>query len=327
MGLTIHYNFSLPRKFTFEQAKAKVEALRQRCLDLPFKEVGELLAPSKDKGDNMSIERFLAYHGPLTPEVQKASDEAQKSGLWDLLHGTTGHINWTFQDIKKNFKWIVKQLTDRDLYVTKTTKEGLKTSHSRQFKYGAYETRVMPLHAIGFFAWPGEGCESMDIGIGLLPETVTIEKKTIEKQFFQPFWAAAGQVLKTKSKGWSGRGFCKTQYANDPRCGGMQNFIRCHLLVVAALDAAKELGFGVEVTDEGNFWQNRNVEALVKEIGQWDKILAAMFGAFQGAAEKTGMKVESPLQGRPDFERLEHEGLKAPEAQAMAKLFNAVKAS
>ena len=45
-----------------------------------------------------------------------------------------------------------------------------------------------------------------------------------------------------KLKGWSWLSFCKTHYASDPRCGGLPNFLRCHLGVVALLDEAKNLG-------------------------------------------------------------------------------------
>ena len=40
----------------------------------------------------------------------------------------------------------------------------------------------------------------------------------------------------TKLKGWRWHSFCKTQYASDPRCGGVENFLRCHLCVVKLLD-------------------------------------------------------------------------------------------
>jgi len=41
MGLTIHYGLSLPGRPSAATVKAKVTALRQRCLDLPFQAVGE----------------------------------------------------------------------------------------------------------------------------------------------------------------------------------------------------------------------------------------------------------------------------------------------
>src|ERR1039457_4961407 len=48
MGLTIHYDLALPAKTLLPDVRQKLGALRQTCLDLPFKEVGE---PIEFKGE------------------------------------------------------------------------------------------------------------------------------------------------------------------------------------------------------------------------------------------------------------------------------------
>jgi hypothetical protein len=104
---------------------------------------------------------------------------------------------------------------------------------------------------------------------------------------------------------WSS--FCKTQFANDPRLGGWQNFVKGHLAVLAILEHLQALGFKVTVDDEGGFWEGRDLQMLAKKIGQYDALLAGMAGAMKDAAGEHGMDVESPMSGRPDFERLEME--------------------
>ncbi len=42
MGLTIHYEFAVPNKWSIETVRGKLEALRQACMDLPVVEVSEL---------------------------------------------------------------------------------------------------------------------------------------------------------------------------------------------------------------------------------------------------------------------------------------------
>ena len=42
------------------------------------------------------------------------------------------------------------------------------------------------------------------------------------------------------------------QYASNPDCGGVENFLRCHLAVVKLLDHAATLGILKEVSDEGD---------------------------------------------------------------------------
>jgi hypothetical protein len=75
---------------------------------------------------------------------------------------------------------------------------------------------------------------------------------------------------------WTGSAFCKTQYASVPEAGGITNFLRCHLVVIAALDAARDLGFGVEVCDEGGYWLSRSIPDLVREIGDWNTYILSV---------------------------------------------------
>ena len=122
---------------------------------------------------------------------------------------------------------------------------------------------------------------------------------------------------------WSS--FCKTQYSNDPRCGGWDNFQRAHLSVCAILEHMQEIGFTVHVSDEGGFWEKRDLAALAKEIGEWDAMLAGLGGVFKDAAEAQVVGFESSMSGRPDFERLEVEATKIGKiASHLEKLREAV---
>ena len=102
--------------------------------------------------------------------------------------------------------------------------------------------------------------------------------------------------------------FVKTQYANDPRSGGWESFVKAHLSVLSILEYMQGLGFGVEVRDEGEFWEKRDLGALAKVLGNYDAMLAGAVGAMKDAAGAAGMDVESPMFGRPDFEHLEAKG-------------------
>jgi len=155
---------------------------------------------------------------------------------------------------------------------------------------------VTPLHAIILDTWPGEGCEAANFGLVRYPETVP----------FQPRSHRFVIVPTGLSVGWHWRSFCKTQYAME---GGIENFLRCHTMVIAMLDFAKELGILKEVYDEGHFWEKRDLQDLVREIGEWDAYIAAFAGQLQQAAEAVGLSGESAIMNRPDFEHLEAKGL------------------
>jgi len=100
--------------------------------------------------------------------------------------------------------------------------------------------------------------------------------------------------------------FCKTQFATE---FGLPNFLRAHMTVCAILEKAQDLGFKVEVHDEGEFWAKRDVKALAEVVEQMDQAIAAMYGAMKDTAPEGVL--ESPMKGRADFERLEMKAIQA----------------
>lgn len=279
MGLTIHYNLTLLRRLKFNSVKNKLEALRQRCLDLPFKSVGEIKSLSKAAGDVMDW-RDKKYDHVIGPDGKNTERPAE----WDMLYGTSTEMLW-------KFKW--------------NAERAVPVKIKKNDKSAKYYIMVPPEAVIGFFAWPGEGCESSDIFMGLPPIEYPFAVTVAEKERAM-LWS--GEKAKVGGP-WAWRGFTKTQYANDPRCGGLENFIRCHLCVVAMLDAAKELGFAVEVHDESDYWKTRDLKALIKTIGEWDQFIAALGSAVQDVA---GSGVVTQMDGRPDREVLELRGFQNP---------------
>ena len=166
---------------------------------------------------------------------------------------------------------------------------------------------VPPTCLIVFDTWPGEGCESASFGLAQYPATIQHR----------------GKQLRTKLGGWRWKSFCKTQYASDSACGGVENFIRCHLLVIAMLDQAKKFGCLEEVSDEGKFWENRDVSALVPEVASWNRMIAAFAGKLKDAL---GDGVVSPITEYRDFEQLELAGQSQlpPQMQELTKLIQQV---
>ncbi len=155
---------------------------------------------------------------------------------------------------------------------------------------------VHPRHVIAFETEPGDGSEPANFGLCRFPGEVSHPQ--------------CGK-LQTKLEGWSWRSCCKTHYASDPRCGGLPNFLRCHLGVVALLDEAKRLGLLSKVSDEGEFWETRSLERLTKQIGEQNAMLAGIFGVLKdggGQAPGGAGTVEAPIAEYPNFEHLEAEG-------------------
>lgn len=156
---------------------------------------------------------------------------------------------------------------------------------------------IPPLHIIAFTIDPGDGSEPANVGLCRYPSTVTVNE----------------QKTPTGLEGWSWSSFCKTQYASNPTLGGMDNFLKAHMGIVALLDYAKELGILEVVKDEGGYWENRNVAALIKTVGEWNAMVAGAYGIVRDAVEKAGgdpRGLEAEITKFSDFERLEAKGRK-----------------
>jgi rubredoxin len=150
-----------------------------------------------------------------------------------------------------------------------------------------------PTHVIAFSAWPGEECEVANPGLATYPEIIKTED---------------GE-LTTDLHGWLWQSFCKTQFASNPDVGGMANFVRCHLAVIRLLDHAKALGILDAVKDEGHFWENRDVKALVETVGQWNIELAGLAGLIKD--QFPGQIIAAPITEFPNFEHLEADARKS----------------
>ncbi|AFZ04584.1 hypothetical protein [Calothrix sp. PCC 6303] len=145
-----------------------------------------------------------------------------------------------------------------------------------------------PTYIIGFDSLPGEGSET-------------------------PIFGLASHSSIKDINDWSWTSFCKTQYASNPEYGGLENFLKCHLLIVKMLDAACELGITCDVSDETGYWENRNIEELARIIRQHNVLIAALTGKIKDDLAEEGIVSQSPIFDYPDFEYLEAEGKQLPD--------------
>lgn len=224
MGLTIHYSLQSASR-TPAKARQLVEQLRQKALDLPFKEVGEIVEVNGDTADLDKLDR----------------DDPTR---WLLIQAG--------------------QYLERD---------------GRHY-------RITPTQVVAFSTLPGDGSEEANFGLAVYPKTIEID----------------GKRVRTNLGNWSWSSFCKTQYASNPDVGGVENFLRSHLAVVKLLDAAAENGILKEVSDEGDYWEKRDIKALAAEVGDWNTMVAGWAGRLK---DSFGDGVASEIAKYPDFEHLE----------------------
>ena len=163
-------------------------------------------------------------------------------------------------------------------------------------KHEGYSYGVTPSHIIAFSAWPGQGCEEANFGLCHYPGTIEVQ---------DPIHRGQKRKIRTGLTGWRWGSFCKTQYSSNAECGGTPHFLRCHLTVIRMLDHAKKLGILEYVSDEGGYWDKRDVAALAREVGDWNAFIAGQVGQFK---DLLGDNFQAAITDFPDFEHLEAKG-------------------
>jgi len=194
-------------------------------------------------------------------------------------------------------RWLLIQSQKYVNYVD--TYNGIR--EKRPEDQSSYSRGVDAKKIIAFSTWPGEGCEEANFGLCIFPKTIIIESRNTSRKYRRKV---------PNSDKWIWGSFCKTQYANHPEYGGVKHFLKCHIGVIKVLDKAKELGFEVNVSDEGEYYTKRDVKDLIKEIGEWDSMIAAFGGMLKDITEGTNQQIEAAIFEKPNFEHLEMKGQK-----------------
>lgn len=121
------------------------------------------------------------------------------------------------------------------------------------------KVQLRPTGLISLYLWPGEGCESSDV------------------RFYK----------RVRQSVWRCSSFCKTQYA--------EHFARCHLLVIKLLDIFKATeGFTVKVSDEGKYWETRDIEVLAESINESTAMIKGVMAALSSKLPE-GASIEAPI--------------------------------
>ena len=293
MGLTIHGSLTYSGRSEANALKT-VQKIREIALELPFEDVSEIFVL---KGDDANYENH------------RGKDENSDMLSWMLIQAQES-VDCPWHDGRS--------------------------------------MRVSPEVCIAFNAYPGWGCEPLNIGLCRFPKTVEWDYNAMDDKKYQRKsglmnWQkfhndfpnghdGLTRKLRTKLDGWRWSSFCKTQYASNPKCGGMPNFVKCHVSVITLLEETAKLpSMKVRINDEGHFgpsnhsddWREarkegreptyvdheatHDIEILCNECGEYNELIAGFHG---GLKDIFGGDVESPITAYPDFEQLEFRGRK-----------------
>jgi len=124
-----------------------------------------------------------------------------------------------------------------------------------------------PTTTVSLDLLPGEGCESMDL------------------------------CFQLRDGNFVCNSFCKTQYAEE--------FVKCHLLIIKLLDLLKDKGFEVDVVDEGEYWESRDMKVLAKNLNESTSGILAIGDMLKSGAEQLGMIVESSIDDCQNYMKVQ----------------------
>ena len=178
--------------------------------------------------------------------------------------------------------------------------------------------RVAPKRVIGFTVVVGEGSEPLNFTFASYSKTVRYPQLS---QF--PWETRTYRVGKPE---WSGYSFCKTQYASNRECGGVENFLRCHVSAITLLEYAQTIpGLTLEINDEGKYgtsnytddWKVPNpvyylhdathdIKALAEEVGEWNEMIAAFSGALKDQIAARGENPKCLISAIDSYLNREH---------------------
>ncbi len=173
----------------------------------------------------------------------------------------------------------------------------IRANANRGILYDRYHFTVPAQQAIYFRVSPGEGCETAIFGLAIYPETVV---QQVDDRLEQ---------IDTDMQGWCWFGLCKTQYASNPNYGGIEHFLKCHFLIIQVLDEAQRLGIVEKVTDDGTYWEQRDLHALTQALEDHNALVAAIVGQLGDVLNRVGQgQAHAPITSYPNFEYLEAKG-------------------
>jgi hypothetical protein len=362
MGLTIHYTIETPKTWTHNQTVEKLHIVQEFAKTLDFVEVTDVVE-LKDKECEIEFGKRDDPHGWAKIQGQRHIDNPWKPGvsrsqspnrmvffsIWpdegceemnvgicsyprDVWKGETeiDYLNWSSalgkyanknsKKILKSFlkKWNLRKSPQPKGYYrhrfigAKYSVQGWANADIVSGRYISHRKGYAP--NIGIVSFRDQMQYSLNFKYQGTAEEAT--QVFSDKEFQSDLRDLVfGKEYVNPAEFGKWRSFCKTQYSN--------NFLKAHLGVCAILEKLQEIGFKVSVSDEGDFWEKRDVKALVAEVAEWDAMIAAFTGALKDITPK-GMALECPIFERPDFEHLEMKG--QGKIAEFLKILNAAKA-
>ena len=155
----------------------------------------------------MGLTIHWTFRGPPLKADAQAAIEKMRQRAMDLPFESVGEI----VHFKGPDAWYESAQMGEPYRWLKVQAQGVVWS-----KDGDIAWEFPPKEIVGFEVVVAPGCERMELFLASYPKTMTAEDKRTGRS----------KRMRTNYSSWSGGGFCKTQYASNPNCGGIPNLLR-----------------------------------------------------------------------------------------------------
>jgi len=237
MGVFVDY--ALRAEGTEDDVRARLERVRQRCLDLPLRSVGDVLRVEPIY--NSINVKLLRKEGYVLPEAIagriRGAEADVNYGLRCYAFGLFAGRLLSESDLKRFLAAPDELIESTDLWRKEDLPEELSQSAGGRKHYtinrAAIEfelASILLCRGFSLIVHPGEGSETVNLGL-----------------------ATFGLPQKSKSHEpplWYGESFTKTQYARD--------FVRAHENVCQVLDVLQEEGLLLQAGDTCGYYATRS---------------------------------------------------------------------
>ena len=296
MGLTISYNI----KYSGKNPEIAVEKMRQMAMDLPFNHVSELKNLKGEECKGEVTKAWVTLPWSKTKEkIGECSTHVDALSAHMFTIDVADGSEWALIGLAVYPKTIeVEYRPEADVKFRKVIKDGGSTSCRFDWsKWSNYTKKNNVIGASGWYRLPEQCREIRTIRVG--------EPKN------------------------SWQGFCKTQYASSPDCGGIANFLRCHIALIKLLEQIRIIpGVTVGINDEGHYGEanysddyeeayaagltptyidhvaTHDIKELSKQVGGYNAMIAGLMACIGDNS------IESPIKSFANFEELASIGQK-----------------
>jgi hypothetical protein len=264
MGIFVDY--TLRAQCADSTLSRRLEAVRQRCLDLPLKSVGEVRRI--EPVFNPLAIRLLQAEGHALPEAiaqrLKAVEDDPDHGLLCLTLAPPLGPDLPKRQLERYLAPALEFIKQQDLWKRDELPE--KVAQKTPFGFSPFTfyrhgielefADIMLRYGYLLILHPGEGSESINLGLST---------------FRQP----EGSPQSRRSSLWYGQGFTKTQYA--------KNFVQVHETVCRVLDIVQEEGLLYKGSDNCGYYASRSWKDASQRVND-ELLFAQAMGSLMGVA-------------------------------------------